>query len=257
MRVYEQVREQIARDARQSVPGEYLSSEIQYSRELEVNRLTVRKAVDELIKDGLIYRVAGKGLFVGNLVEAKPCFHLLFSMQYTHEDSDFFQTMMGCIDAANRLEVSYKILSADDTRSRLDMILSEELSRYNAIILSCFDNQDDLSTLKVLRKAKLPIIMVGGNTDGDACVMSDNYNGGYMIGDHLARNGHKQIVYLTTNRPIEGIRQRRDGFLQALNDNKIHLHNEYIISVEDPGLPLLLHQIEHRILPPEADLFIN
>ncbi|PRC62302.1 GntR family transcriptional regulator, partial [Mycobacterium sp. ITM-2017-0098] len=47
-----------------SNPGDKLPSEAELSQEFEVNRLTVRRALDELNQRGLIETVHGKGSFV-------------------------------------------------------------------------------------------------------------------------------------------------------------------------------------------------
>ena len=65
--IYEQVYDYIESDVHQRAPGESLPSEMQYSMQLAVSRLTVRKAVDELVRQGLVTRIAGKGLMV------RPC----------------------------------------------------------------------------------------------------------------------------------------------------------------------------------------
>jgi DNA-binding GntR family transcriptional regulator len=49
---------------RQAKPGDKLPSEAELSREFDVNRLTVRRALDELNQRGLIETVRGKGSFV-------------------------------------------------------------------------------------------------------------------------------------------------------------------------------------------------
>ena len=100
--VYEQVLELIEADARQLSPGERLPSEMQYARQLAVSRLTVRKAVDELARQGLVKRIAGKGLEVGDEAEAQTKGRLLISMVCMAGDSDMFRTMMGCVEAANQ-----------------------------------------------------------------------------------------------------------------------------------------------------------
>jgi GntR family transcriptional regulator len=53
-----------ARLAEQSRPGDRLPSEAELSQEYDVNRLTVRRALNELNQRGLIETVHGKGSFV-------------------------------------------------------------------------------------------------------------------------------------------------------------------------------------------------
>lgn len=50
--------------AQRAKPGDKLPSEAELSQEFEVNRLTVRRALDELNQRGLIETVRGKGSFV-------------------------------------------------------------------------------------------------------------------------------------------------------------------------------------------------
>ena len=50
-------------------PAEALPAERQLASELDISRITVRKAIDGLVEDGLLARRAGSGTFVNNRVE--------------------------------------------------------------------------------------------------------------------------------------------------------------------------------------------
>jgi len=50
-------------------PDDALPAERQIAAELAVSRITVRKAIDELVDDGLLIRKQGSGTFVSNRVE--------------------------------------------------------------------------------------------------------------------------------------------------------------------------------------------
>ncbi len=64
--LYSQAKEAIADyiDRAGLQPGDLLPSERELSEELEISRLTVRKALDSLIREGRIVRQPGKGTFV-------------------------------------------------------------------------------------------------------------------------------------------------------------------------------------------------
>lgn len=47
--------------------GQVIPSESELCARYQVSRITVRKAIDELVRDGLVYRIKGKGTFVQNL----------------------------------------------------------------------------------------------------------------------------------------------------------------------------------------------
>ncbi len=69
MRIYLKISRQLESDIRQYFrPGEYLPPEMQLADRFRVNRHTVRRAIDELVANGLIQRHQGKG----NMVLRQP-----------------------------------------------------------------------------------------------------------------------------------------------------------------------------------------
>lgn len=255
-RVFEQIAERIERDALQLAPGEYLPSEMQYSRMLDVSRLTVRKAVDRLVRIGLVQRKPGKGLVVVEHRDVHENERLLLSMPYVTCDAEFFQTMMGCIEMANELRCGYKILAFTDVRERLEKVKQEDLSTYRGAVVSCYESPEDHEMLKLFEAENLPYITVGDNDDVPS-VSSDDYNGGYVMGDYLVQHGHREILFLTSDRPVPSVRRRTEGFRQALLDHQVPVREEYFLSVKDPGNPLLPQHAEQRRLPPEAERFLS
>lgn len=66
------------------VPGDYLPSETQSAQRFKVNRHTVRRAIDELVSNGLVLRQQGKG----NMVIRQPREYRL------HSGAHFSKNMM-------------------------------------------------------------------------------------------------------------------------------------------------------------------
>ena len=255
--VYEQVKERIEYDIRQRTPGELLHSEMQYARELDVSRLTVRKAVDDLVTAQLIQRIPGKGLVAmlppGRVAPIK----LLFSLPFVVDDSEYFQTLMGCIDAANRLMCEYKIIAFSNVNERLESMLHEDLSAYAGAVISCYESDADQKTLELLQARGMPIVLVGDVHKGLAHIGTDDYNGGYLTGEYLARKGHRDILYLTSDRPVPCVARRTAGFIKALTAHKIPIREDYILAVKDPGTPLLTQHAHQRELPKQINQFLD
>lgn len=86
--------------AQQAKPGDRLPSEAELSQEFEVNRLTVRRALDELNQRGLIETVRGKGSFV-----ATP--RMRYDMS-AGRDASFTRTML---ESGHR--VGIRVLSSE------------------------------------------------------------------------------------------------------------------------------------------------
>ncbi len=257
-RVYEQIRDKIEQDALSLTPGEFLSSEMSYSRMLDVSRLTVRKAVDDLVRAGLVRRIPGKGLVVSDRDRPRrPSLRLLLSLPYVAYDSDFFQVTMGCIDRANELGLDYRVLSYTDPQERLDRLTQEDLSLYDGAVVCFYESPEDDRMLDLIRRSRLPFIQVNENDGPDPSICADSFNGGYIMGEYLIRCGHRDILFITSDRPVTSVRKRTDGFRQALMDNDLPVREDYFLSFADPGDPLLPIHAELRSLPAEAEPFLR
>ncbi len=69
LEVYEELRAQIERG--DLLPDDHLPSEEDLVETYSVSRITVKKALERLREDGLIYRVQGSGTFVSGTVPAE------------------------------------------------------------------------------------------------------------------------------------------------------------------------------------------
>lgn len=77
---------------------------------------------------------------------------------------------------------------------------------------------DELLTLEV------PCVFIGHlpNHAVDS-VKFDDFGGGYLIGEHLARQGHKRIANVTGPSFFQEAMQRADGFERGLRDNGVEV----------------------------------
>ncbi|MDR0416115.1 MAG: GntR family transcriptional regulator [Propionibacteriaceae bacterium] len=66
------VRDALAQRLRDAQPGDRLPTEAQLCEEYSVSRITVRRAEEELLRDGLLVRQQGRGTFVSQPPRARP-----------------------------------------------------------------------------------------------------------------------------------------------------------------------------------------
>lgn len=81
---YHQLREILREEIKFWEPHQSIPSEAELCRSYDVSRTTVRKALDYLIYEGLLYRVQGKGTFVGSQKVRG---------RYVQESAGFFEDM--------------------------------------------------------------------------------------------------------------------------------------------------------------------
>ena len=66
--LYSQISDQLRSHIRSELePGDYLPPELQLAENFGVNRHTIRRAIDELVQDGLLERYRGRGTVVTNV----------------------------------------------------------------------------------------------------------------------------------------------------------------------------------------------
>jgi len=230
-RIFEQVRELIEAEARDKKPGEPIDTEANYARRFGVSRPTVRKAVEDLIRIGMIKRVPGKGLVMARLDEVPYRGKLLIALPHDVGDGFLFRVMLGCVEQANLLGFDYKILSLKDSKARLEQVKKEYLDDFVAAITCCYEVDYEYELLEYLQNAGLPVMLIDNppKMSDVPCVTCDDYDGGYKMGAYLAKKGHRNIINISTLRPVQTVDRRDRGFVQDLRDAGIYYDTPLIL----------------------------
>lgn len=241
--VYQQIKEYIAEEIEKTEPGAALPSEVSYAARFSVSRPTVRKAVDELITDGLIRRVPGKGLFVSSSESARPFLPILILIHFNVEDGFFNNAVIGIIDACNQYEIGYKILNYADSETRLEEVRSIDWNSYAGVILSAYENAPDQEVLDILERSGRPFVLIDNPITGRECisVVCDDFRGGYLAAKHLAAQGHRKILYISLQGEYTTVRLREAGFRRALEEEGITLAERDILRIgkDEDVVPLV------------------
>ncbi|MEX2460710.1 MAG: LacI family DNA-binding transcriptional regulator [Paenibacillaceae bacterium] len=85
------------------------------------------------------------------------------------------------------------------------------------VLLSVFDEDKYILELK---RRKIPFVLIDNQQQDQAVpsVVVDNFNGGYEATKHLLDLGHKQIAHICGQEYFLSTKERRRGFLQALDE---------------------------------------
>ncbi len=119
---------------------------------------------------------------------------------------------------------------ADTEKDRLEKIL--EKSQPSALIGICI--KPDPRTIAAYNAAKVPVILIDEEIAGTSTVTTDNFMGGFMAGDYLAKKGRKHIAVVCGRMRIEGgynAIQRVSGCVKALAENGLTLPEGGIVEV--------------------------
>lgn len=155
---YEQLKQLILREIAQNglEPGHLLPSETEMCARYGVSRTVVRQAVGELVTEGVLHRMRGKGTFV-----ARP----KLSEQFMESTVGFFEDMTShghsvssTVLSIDRVEVAGRIrelMGTDAGAHCLEIVRQRAVNDEVVAFTKSYVNRDDLQLLEHLRAADL------------------------------------------------------------------------------------------------------
>ncbi|MFK3660294.1 LacI family DNA-binding transcriptional regulator [Scandinavium sp. NPDC088450] len=152
---------------------------------------------------------------------------LLFLMHREHNIASafpFYSTvMLGVADACreNDVAMSFQPIGPGDSITEL-----VALHQPDALICAGYLEAEILAEL---RKTALPVALADLWAADFPCVNPDNYHGGFVATRHLIELGRKRIAFLGHSQRHYSIRQRVEGYQQALFDAGMTLSDDYLV----------------------------
>ena len=179
--------------------GEAIPPERELCQELTVSRYTVRKAIQELVRDGYLYRVQGNGTFVFEKTHIFNQNMIGVIMPYCNAELEM-AFLSGIQKGLENESYSMTFLNSnDDYQKEAENIYRFKNEGVAGLIIMPAEDQKDSTAISDLKAEQFPFILLDrrlGDCETD-CVMSDNIEGGYKAVEHLIELGHKRIAFIT------------------------------------------------------------
>lgn len=126
--------------------------------------------------------------------------------------------------------------------------------RVDGIIISISQDTSNFEIFEVARKKKVPIVFMDRIPNLANCntVTVDDRGGAYKAIDHAIKLGYKNIAHFAGNTRINIGRERIHGFIDAMNDNKIPINNDWIVEgdySEKSGYDVFMKLYHEKNLP--------
>ncbi len=212
--------------------GDLIPSERALSQSYGVSRLTVRRALADLITEGILRREGRRGTVVNSVpspesLENGSGRRLIAVLM--PDMSDFFAVrfVSGMDDETQEQGYSIVVSGVDEDPGRaarqIDRLIAEQVAGFIMVPVACEDyTQVNLDLIRRISDNGLPTVLldryVGGS--GLDTIVSDNFDGSYECTQHLVRAGHKRIAYLGYPN-CSPVADRVAGFKKCLMDNGI------------------------------------
>ncbi len=139
----------------------------------------------------------------------------------------------GIEQACNREDYLTIYADSGEDSARQDLIISRLIEQGVAGIFLCPAEGSTPDVVLADRMPGTPVVQIMRHLDGNegSYVGPDNVQGAAEAVEHLIGLGHKRIAMLSGPESWSSGRERKLGYLNALKDNGIQIHEELIIPV--------------------------
>ncbi|HEX6779211.1 MAG TPA: substrate-binding domain-containing protein [Ktedonobacterales bacterium] len=220
--LYQQLRQELFARIRRGefAPGDLLPSENQLCEEYGVSLTTARRALLELVKEGVVRRRVGVGTMVAPRVRAA---HLAFvSVDETGDawrriSSAMGELVAGIGELAWQRSASFSMFGVDEEGAEEQLRSLVEARDADGILLRTANDIQE-NYLAILESAGLPYVVIKRQMPGRAmnCVVSDDFLGARIATAHLLERGHRRIAFICAKPALTLTQERLAGYRDAL-----------------------------------------
>lgn len=204
-----------------------LPGERTLAKELGVSYMTVRKAIENLVNEGILFKVPTKGAFLSNgngkKKKTQTIGYFLDSSIKSGISSPYYSLIFNAIEKA-AAEHGYSAVYFSDTSENK---LHKTLSKLDGVIATCFPRIE--SIIQDI-KHSVPLVVIDNSASDKSIpsVIIDNFNPEVETVDYLCSLGHSRIGFMTGLEDSDIGRDRCAGYQTGLEKNGTQLDEQLV-----------------------------
>lgn len=207
--------------------GERLPSQKELTLQYHVSLITVKRAILELVKDGLLHGQPGRGVFVGagahTAAPEAAARSESIGVIITDLTSPFYSSVLRSVELEAAKQNCFVIFSNTDHNVPNEAQQIERLKNLPVrgfVVASRQNNRMLQPHIETLYKEAVPLVFVSYAHDKRInYIGTDHRMGGYLAAEHLVKVGYEKIAYVTpdVDNPLSIARYR--GYVDGLAEN--------------------------------------
>ncbi len=231
LQIVESIKEKIASGELQ--PGDQISSQNELAQQYGVSLITVKKALTELIRDGVLFSRIGKGTFVAKPTPAVDFTqHPTIGLVLSDLKNPYFSLILHSVEQKTS-ENGYNLLLSNSSqkieKEESQIHRFREMGVDGMIIASTSHVYRATETIRKLREENFPFVMVSYIEDEDIYyVGTDHEQGAFMATEYLIQQGYKQIGYISGEAGNLLADLRLKGYRRALEQYDRSLRQDFV-----------------------------
>jgi DNA-binding LacI/PurR family transcriptional regulator len=236
--LYEQVRQQVLDyvSERHLMPGDIIPTEAELAVRYGVSVGTVRRALLQLVDQGILYRQPGRGTFLTEQSHQKARQRGILACIMPYIRDAFAATLIAGAQYATQ-EADY-VLQLYNSQGRAELeeeLLQESAGSADGVLLLPVARTTISPFAEELLHRRFPLVFAdrfpAPGANHVSYVVSDNRRGAYAATQHLLEMGHRRIgLALTPDAEVNSsVAQRIEGYHQALQEHDLSPEEALIV----------------------------
>ncbi len=199
------------------VPGDMLPSMDDLAAKYEINKATVRQAINELAHSGVIYSVPAKGTFVSDASKVRSatgskCLNIgwISSVQDKGCVGGYHSEMMRAAQqAVQQIGGRFLVFSSINMSNEAFWTMIRQAELDGALLVGTPHQEPLLHLLD----DSMPAVILNDKFLGRRIrsIYIDNEDGGFLAAKHLLESGHRKLALVTGPRKLRVVKERLMG----------------------------------------------
>ncbi|HCE46496.1 MAG TPA: hypothetical protein DET40_23370 [Lentisphaeria bacterium] len=239
-----QIRESLRADIRSGkyALGEKVPSTSQLCEMHNVSAITVRRAISDLIGEGVLRGIFSRGVYVASAASGKAPASRVIGVIFSYDEMNpfFGQVFKGIQDVLKLFGYNTFLETSREDESAEAAIIRKMLNDgVSGIIMTPCDRHvkgESVELINGLAERGFPIVLVDFKPEGAnaACVCADNEEAGRSSTRYLLELGHRKIAFLSKE-DLPTISARLRGFRQAFQEAGLKI-DERLVKTRVPRM---------------------
>lgn len=211
--------------------GEMLPGRLELCRMLGANRLSVDRAVTDLVKEGWLIAIKGKGTFVAgppsSVSSSSLTLAVVWSVSHVSDENHYWGPLLRGISYAageQNVRLLFRQLSPDGYADFFRTAGVEGL-----IVLASRLHEE--VSLQALRAARIPFVATSSAYEDETlpCVATDNAAGLGQVLEHLWGLGHRAIAIVVPNLNSADNLRRWEAFQKLMGEAGLTIDPRWVL----------------------------
>ncbi|MCC7350654.1 MAG: GntR family transcriptional regulator [Phycisphaerales bacterium] len=211
-------------------PGDKVCTEAVLMKDLGISVTTARRALEELVREGILDRRVGKGTFFKSLpVETGKASSTVLllghqSWQFLREDV-YFGRIIGALGERLRQAGLRQVVLINDWGHDPETELEDIRNHNPAAIIYSYGSDNSRPFILSMLALGVPLMVYGNRLEGLQAgqIYFDEQQGGALAAQHFSERGYQTVATIAPQHSPAG-RLRQEAFAQAVADHpSMHL----------------------------------